>query len=301
TDLKTIDPKDPYRLTAEEQEVVDDLKASFTGSVRLQEHIRFLYSSGTMYLRYNGNLLYHGCIPLDNRGYFLKINCQGKMLFGRAYLDYCESMVREAYSIRDENHLDFLWYMWTGPLSPLSGRHMKLFERLLVADPSTYDEPRNPYYEYYYNKSTCQMILEEFSLDKEKGHIINGHTPIMAKDGETPVRADGRLLVIDGGFCKAYQDKTGIAGYTLIYSSHYLHLKAHAPFTTTADAIERNIDIKDLEIICVEDFKTRQMVSQTDKGAEFLELVTDLNDLLELYKTGSLPEDLTSERNSSEF
>lgn len=299
TDLPTINPDDPYALSVQEQEVVDDLVASFTGSVRLNNHVKFLYTKGNMYQCCNGNVLYHGCIPLDSNGQFEKINCGDRVLCGREYLDYCQTKIREAYTIRDQDHLDFMWYMWTGPLSPLSGRKMKLFERLLVNDRSTWNEPRNPYYEHYYNEKTCEMILREFSLDPKTGHIINGHTPIMAKDGETPVRAGGKLLVIDGGFCKAYQDKTGIAGYTLIYSSHYLHLKAHTPFTTIDDAIENNKDIEDMQLIAVEDFKKRKMVSDTDLGEELQDLIVDLNDLLNLYKKGKLSEKLTTQSSNT--
>lgn len=292
-DLPTIDEHNPYQLTVDEQEVVDDLVSSFTGSVRLKSHVKFLFTKGTMYKCYNGNLLYHGCVPLDKEGNFLRINCNGKELYGQEYLDYCETKVREAYSIRDDNHLDFLWYMWTAPLSPLSGRKMKLFERALIKESSVHDEPRNPYYDYYQNEDTCNMILQEFSLDTTEGHIINGHTPIMASKGEKPVRANGKLLVIDGGFCKAYQEKTGIAGYTLISSSHYIHLKAHTPFTTTEDAIASHCDIEDLQVISVKEFKSRKMVSDTDKGKELYELKQDLNDLLDLYMSGLIAENLT--------
>lgn len=296
TDLPTVDKAHPYALTKAEQEVVDDLVASFTGSVRLNNHVKFLYSKGTMYQCFNGNLLYHGCIPLDEDGSFKKIKCDGNELSGRDYLDFCQKKIREAYTLRDQDHLDFLWYMWTGPLSPLSGRRMKLFERLFVQDESTWHEPRNPYYTYYYEEKTCNQILREFSLDPNNGHIINGHTPIMAKDGETPVRAGGKLLVIDGGFCKAYQEKTGIAGYTLIYSSHYLHLKAHTPFTTIKDAIANNSDIADMQVISVEDFKQRKMVVDTDLGQGIKELISDLEELLEMYKQGQLRERLTDEK-----
>ena len=298
TDLPTFNPKDPYALTNDETELVNDLVYSFTKSVRLCNHVKFLYSKGTMYQRAIGNLLYHGCVPLDKKGEFLEIQCGDKKLKGRDYLDYCETMVREAYLNRDDKHLDFLWYLWTGPLSPLSGRLMKFFERQFVADESTWHEPRNPYYDYYYEEETCRKILEEFDLDPDKGHIINGHTPIMVKQGESPIRGNGKLLVIDGGFCKAYQSKTGIAGYTLIFSSHYLHLKAHTPFTTIADAIASNSDIEDMQVLSVEEFKTRMMVSETDKGQEIKELIRDLTDLLELYQGGSLPETLQGDKDN---
>lgn len=293
TDMPTVDEKDPYRLTPGEQEIIDDLISSFTSSVRLREHIQFLYTKGDMYKCYNGNLLYHGCVPLDENGEFLKIKCNDTYLSGRDYLDYCQTKIREGYTIRDNDHLDFFWYMWTAPLSPLSGRRMKIFEKLLIKEDSILNEPRNPYYDYYHQVKTCEMILKEFGLNPKKGHIINGHTPIMAKKGESPVRARGKLLVIDGGFCRAYQDKTGIAGYTLIYNSHCLHLKAHAPFTNKEDAIESLRDIEDLEELSVEEYQPRKKVADTDWGEELKERVRELNDLLELYENGIIAEKLT--------
>lgn len=293
TDMPTVDEKAPYRLTPGEQEIIDDLISSFTSSVRLREHIQFLYTKGDMYKCYNGNLLYHGCVPLDENGEFLKIKCNDTYLSGRDYLDYCQTKIREGYTIRDNDHLDFFWYMWTAPLSPLSGRRMKIFEKLLIKEDSILNEPRNPYYDYYHQVKTCEMILKEFGLNPKKGHIINGHTPIKAKQGESPVRARGKLLVIDGGFCRAYQDKTGIAGYTLIYNSHCLHLKAHAPFTNKEDAIESLRDIEDLEELSVEEYQPRKKVADTDWGEELKERVRELNDLLELYENGIIAEKLT--------
>ncbi len=293
TDMPTVDEKDPYRLTQSEQEIIDDLISSFTSSVRLREHIQFLFTKGDMYKCYNGNLLYHGCVPLDENGEFLKIKCNDTYLYGRDYFDYCQTKIREGYTIRDNDHLDFFWYMWTAPLSPLSGRRMKIFEKLLIKEDSIQNEPRNPYYEYYHQVKTCEMILKEFGLNPKKGHIINGHTPIMAKLGESPVRARGKLLVIDGGFCRAYQDKTGIAGYTLIYNSHCLHLKAHAPFTSKEDAIESLRDIEDLEELSVEEYQPRKKVADTDWGEELKERVRELKDLLELYENGIIAEKLT--------
>ncbi len=293
TDLPTIDEKNPYKLSSEEKEVMDDLISSFTSSVRLKEHIQFLFTKGDMYKCYNGNLLYHGCVPLDENGEFLKIKCNDRYLYGREYFDFCQTKIREGYLTRDDDHLDFFWYMWTAPLSPLSGRRMKIFEKLLLKEKDILSEPRNPYYDYYHQVGCCEMILKEFGLNPKNGHIINGHTPIMAKKGESPVRARGKLLVIDGGFCKAYQDKTGIAGYTLIYNSHQLHLKAHAPFTNKEDAIESLRDMEDIEELSVEEFHHRKLVADTDWGSELKERVKDLNDLLELYENGVLAEKLT--------
>lgn len=295
-DFPTLDKNDPYSLSLDEKEVVDDLVSSFKGSVRLKKHVEFLYSKGSMYKCCNGNLLYHGCIPMEENGEFSKIDCDGVLLSGRAYLDYCETRIREGYTLRTQDNLDFFWYMWSGPKSPLYGRQSKTFERCFVKGLEEMAEPRDPYYSHYYNEKTCNRILENFNLEAKSGHIINGHTPIMAKDGESPVRANGKLLVIDGGFCRAYQAKTGIAGYTLIYSSHYLHLKAHAPFTTIDDAIRKNSDIADVQIIKVEDFKKRKMVVDTDKGKDIKYQIKALNSLLNLYNKGILPEKMSNNK-----
>lgn len=293
TDMPTVNENAPYQLSDGEQELMEDLISSFTSSVRLREHIQFLFTKGDMYKCYNGNLLYHGCVPLDEKGQFLKIKCNNQYLSGRDYLNFCQTKIREGYLNRDDDHLDFFWYMWTAPLSPLSGRRMKIFEKLLIKEESVLDEPRNPYYEYYHKVQTCEMILKEFGLNPKKGHIINGHTPIMAKKGESPIRARGKLLVIDGGFCRAYQDKTGIAGYTLIYNSHCLHLKAHTPFTNKRDAIDSLRDIEDIEELSVEEYKPRKLVADTDWGAELKERVRELKDLLDLYENGVIAEKLT--------
>lgn len=291
TDLPTLDPKDPYKLTKEEQEVVDNLKASFMGSQILKKHVDFLFSKGSMYKCYNGNLLYHGCVPLSQDGTFASILCNGRYLEGKPYLDYCESRVREAYARHDQNCIDYMWYLWCGQDSPLSGRIIKTAERVLIKDKSAWEEPRNPYYIHYYKEQTCRMILREFGLDPDKGHIINGHTPIKVKDGETPIRGNGRLLVIDGGFCKAYQKTTGIAGYTLIYNSHNLRLKAHTPFTTLEDALENFTDIDD-EVILVEEFTKRRMVADCDCGEHIKHCICDLEDLVKLYENGDIIEKL---------
>ena len=301
SDLPTINPDDPYTLTKEEQRVVEDLVSSFKGSVRLKHHVDFLFSKGTMYKCFNGNLLYHGCIPLDDKGNFDSINCNGKMLYGKDYLDYCEQKLRQGYIQGGQDNLDFFWYMWTGPKSPLSGRKMKLFERLLIKDESTHDEPRNPYYTYYYQEQICKNILVNFGLDPNKGHIINGHTPILVKAGESPIRGNGKLLVIDGGFCKAYQDKTGIAGYTLVYSSHKLELKAHTPFLGVKEAICNNEDISNSQIINVEEFSKRKLVSDTDKGRDIRALIRDLESLLECYLQGLFVEHFSKVSDDSEI
>lgn len=286
--LPTVDPEDPYRLTADEQAVVTALHASFTHSKRLGDHVRFLRRHGSMYLCCNDNLLYHGCVPLNDDGTFARILCNGRYLSGRAYLDYCDQAVRAA-AAGATRHLDFMWYLWCGEQSPLSGRVIKTFERTLLDDRSAWHEPRNPYYVHYYNEDICAMILREFGLDPYRGHIINGHTPIKVKDGEKPVRGNGRLLVIDGGFCRAYQKTTGIAGYTLIYNSHNLRLKAHRSFSSIADALAHNRDILS-DTIVVEEFKHRRMVADTDDGEAIRNRICDLQALLQAYRDGSVRE-----------
>lgn len=289
TDLPTIDPEEPYRLTDEEREVADWLRDSFIHSKRAQDHAEFLCAKGSMYKCCDDNLLYHGCVPLNDDGTFARILCEGKYLSGKQYLDYCDRRVREAFNNRDDKGADFLWYLWCGEKSPLSGRVIKTFERTLVADHSTWEEPRNPYYVHYYNEDVCNMILREFGLDPNHGHIINGHTPIKVKDGEKPVRGNGKLLVIDGGFCRAYQKTTGIAGYTLIYNSHNLRLKAHKPFSSIEDALNNYSDILS-DTIVVENFSKRRMVADVDDGQEIRVMIQDLNNLLEAYKSGKIPE-----------
>ncbi len=288
-DLPTINPQNPYELTEEERAVVKDLRHSFVHSRRLRDHAAFIARKGSMYLCHNGNLLYHGCIPLNDDGTFERILCRGKYLSGRAYLDYCDRVVRDAVSYKRREDVDFLWYLWCGEKSPLSGRVIKTFERSLIADKNAWHEPRNPYYVHYYSEDTCAMILREFGLNPQSGHIINGHTPIKVKDGEKPVRAGGRLLVIDGGFSRAYHETTGIAGYTLIYNSHNLRLKSHHPFTSLEDALKRNVDIRSEEIV-VEQFKKRRMVADSDDGREIAQRILDLKMLLLAYQKGELPE-----------
>ena len=288
-DFPTVDRSDPYKLTKEEEFVCAELKQAFLGSKRLQQHIAFLYQHGSMYRCYNGNLLYHGCIPLNEDGTFAPINCGGKMLHGKDYMDYADKLARKAWLDRDENSLDNMWYLWCGIRSPLSGRVIKTFERALCEDKSTWVEPRDPYYTLYYREDICKMILKEFGLDPEHGHIINGHTPIKVKDGEAPVRGNGRLLVIDGGFCHAYHKTTGIAGYTLIFNSHGLRLKSHRPFTTIEDALNSNTDIKS-ESFTVETFHKRILVGDTDNGAQIKYNIHVLNELLKAYRSGEITE-----------
>lgn len=288
----TLDPDDPYSLTEEEQAVIKELRAAFTGSHRLNKHVEFLYNHGGMYRVFNGNLLYHGCVPLNADGSFAQVGLFGDSYSGRDYFDIAETVARHAYFGRSRaaQGLDFMWFLWCNERSPLCGREIKTFERAYIDDRSAWDEPKNPYYTFYFEKKTCEKILAEFGLRSEFSHIINGHTPVRTVKGELPIRAEGRLLVIDGGFCREYHATTGIAGYTLIYSSHGLSLKAHHPFTTLEEALTKNLDIhSESEIV---EKQSRRMVSDADIGREIQEEISDLYQLLELYRNGTIsPED----------
>ena len=292
----TLDPAAPYALTEGEREVVDDLCAAFSESRKLRKHIEFLYNKGGMYRVYNGNLLYHGCVPLDGNGDFLSISLFGKKYSGKALFDMADEKARSAYfsKRKSREELDFMWYLRCGDDSPLNGRRTKAFERAYTDDRSVWYEEKNPYYRYYYDEAVCRRILSEFGLDSEYSHIINGHTPVRTVKGELPVRAGGRLLVIDGGFCKSYHAATGIAGYTLIYNSHGLRLKAHRPFKSVGEALRENRDIHSGSEI-VETERRRVMVYATDDGDALQNEIADLCMLLELYRKGGLTPEVEKE------
>ena len=275
-DFPTVDRKDPYRLTGEEQEVLSDLCQSFLNSGRLHRHIQFLCEKGGMYRQFNGNLLYHGCIPLDEEGNFEGIRLGDKVYKGKEYLDYADEVVRRVcQSLATEAEQDFMWYLWAGQNSPLSGRKIKTFERTYLDDEEIKVEKRNPYYEYYSKEYICNMILREFGLFSPMSHIINGHTPVKVNKGEVPVRANGKLIIIDGGFCKAYHKETGIAGYTLIYNSHGMRLNAHKPFESISKVLEENKDIESSTDI-FETEEKRIRVRDTDIGKSIQEQIEDL-------------------------
>lgn len=280
SDFPTVDREDAYRLTSEEQEVLSELCRSFRNSGRLRRHVRFLCTKGSMYLCYNENLLYHGCIPLDEEGNFEGIGLGDRIYKGREYLDYADQAVRSVCMTGgDPQERDFMWYLWAAPGSPLSGRKIKTFEKMYLPDQEAAKEPRNPYYEYYNREYICNMILREFGLYSPMSHIINGHTPVEVSSGEAPVRADGKLIIIDGGFCKAYHKKTGIAGYTLIYNSHCMRLKAHQPFESIEKVLEENKDIESSTDI-FETEEKRIRVKDTDIGKKIREQIADLTLLL---------------------
>ena len=288
-DFPTCGKEDPYALTDGEAEVIADLRASFRSSTRLRAHITFLYEKGSMYRVFNGNLLYHGCIPMTEHGEFDEVTLFGQVHKGKEYLDFADAKARQAFfsANADQNDLDFMWYLWTGKKSPLCGRIIKTFERAFVADETTWHEPQNPYYEFYRTEASCRMILQAFGLAGDTAHIINGHTPVHASSGELPVRAGGRLLVIDGGFCKDYHAATGLAGYTLIFNSHGLRLKSHQPFESVQQALTRNKDIFSHSEI-VETQRRRMLVKDTDFGQKIQGEILDLHKLLEYYHSGKM-------------
>lgn len=282
-DFPTVDPQNPYELTEEEAAVLSDLRQSFLNSKRLHQHVQFLCEKGSMYRCYNGNLLYHGCIPLDEQGNFEGIRIGDKVYKGKAYLDYADWVVRKVcLDTSTESEEDFIWYLWAGQKSPLSGRKIKTFEKMYLVDRGMTEEERNPYYEYYHREYICNMILREFGLFSAISHIINGHTPVRVSSGEAPVRANGKLIIIDGGFCKAYHQKTGIAGYTLIYNSHCMRLKAHQPFESIKKVLEENKDIESVTDI-FETEEKRIRVKDTDIGKTIQGQIDDLQMLLEYY------------------
>ena len=290
----TIDPENPYELSAKEEEVVKKLVKSFKNSEKLQRHVQFLYSKGNIYKIYNNNLLIHGCVPMDENGEFVTTNVNGVELKGRNYLDYVEKIAREGYfetegSEKRENGKDFLWYLWCGKNSPIFCKDkMKTFERYYLEEKETWEEIKNPFYNFENDENVSVKVLREFEIDPKKGHIICGHIPVKFKAGESPIKASGKLFIIDGGLSKAYQKTTGIAGYTLRYSSYGLTLVAHEPFTSRENAIINETDLHS-EKQLVEKVE-RKRIKDTDKGKELMAQIADLEKLLEAYKSGAISE-----------
>ncbi|MBU3185715.1 fructose-1,6-bisphosphatase [Clostridium estertheticum] len=291
----TIDPSDPYKLNEDEKQLIDKLRSSFLNSEKLQQHIRFLYSKGSMYLKYNSNLLYHGCISLSEDGSFKKMKIDNTIYSGKSYIDRTERLAREAYFGKESSEsklyaLDTIWYLWCGSNSPLFGKDkMTTFERYFIDDKSTHKEVKNSYYKYRDDEPTCNNILSEFGLNTNDSHIINGHVPVKTKQGESPIKANGKLLVIDGGFSKAYQPETGIAGYTLIYNSYGLLLTSHAPFESTQKAIDEGKDILSSTIV-LEKSTNRIRVVDTDIGLDIKDQIKNLESLLTAYRKGFIKE-----------
>lgn len=288
-DFPTLEADDPYALTSEEQRVMDNLMNAVRSSDKLRRHVGFLFEHGSTYLVHNGNVLFHACVPMNEDGSFCAVNHQGQMLSGRAYYDYADRLARRAWHEHDQVSLDWMWYLWCGRFSPLSGRVVKTFERTYFADRSTWQEPRDPYFSHTEDPAMCARVLEEFGADVERGVIINGHTPVHAAAGESPVKAGGRLVVIDGGFCQAYHSTTGIAGYTLIADPEGMRIKAHRPFGSIADVLDLNADI-----VSDDDRFQRNprplFIGDTDTGADICGQIADLRALLDAYHTGEVLE-----------
>lgn len=296
TNFPTIDPEDPYKLSDGEAEVVDRLILAFTGCERLKKHMLFLLNKGSLYKVYNGNLLYHGCIPMEEDGSFRKVSIYGHVYQGRELYDVLEKYVRMAFFSTDEDNQkkgrDILWYIWSAADSPLFGKNrMATFERYFIAEKETHVEKKNPYYFFLENEKIIDKILDEFQVKGTERHIVNGHVPVHQIDGESPVKCNGKVLVIDGGFSKAYQKETGIAGYTLIYNSWGLILAAHQPFTSTEDAITEETDILSDSIV-VKRVSHRKSVGDTDNGARLKERIKELQALLGAYRSGLITENV---------
>lgn len=294
TKFPTIDWDNPYALSQEETDVIERLTTAFLNCEKLQKHVRFLFTQGSLYRVYNGNLLYHGCVPMNEDGSFTSVNIYGKEYAGKALYDILESYARKGYYAinpgEKQKGLDILWFIWENQNSPVFGKEkMTTFERYFVADKKTYAEPKNPYYRLLEKEEVVTGILEEFGLDGAEGHIVNGHIPVEAKRGESPVKCNGKLLIIDGGFSKAYQPKTGIAGYTLIYNSYGLVLAAHEPFESVEKAVQDGSDIVSHTIL-VEHVMKRKTVADTDVGTCLKESIRDLEALLLAYREGLLVE-----------
>ena len=281
----TVAPESPLELSEGEAELMKVLGASFRHSEKLQRHIRFIYAKGAMYKTCNNNLLFHGCIPMDESGELQSVNISGQKYSGKALLDKLGELVNQAYfsSGADKDFAsDYMWYLWCGAKSPLYGKDkMAFFERGLLEDKSLHTENYNAYYTFSESAEVCMSLLELFGLDPERGHIINGHVPVKIKNGESPVKANGKLFVIDGGISKAYQSTTGIAGYTLIYDSHSLNLAEHKPFVAGESGNTPTIHL-------VEKLDRRANISDTDKGEEIVDKINDLRQLLEAYKAGAI-------------
>ncbi|HBU12602.1 MAG TPA: class 3 fructose-bisphosphatase [Clostridiales bacterium] len=293
--LPTVNSENPYELTEQELDVVAQLIHSFAQSEKLQRHIRFLYSNGSMYKIYNGNLLFHGCLPMNDDGTYHELDVGVVKLHGRELMDYADLAMRQAYYAKEsdkrkEKWRDFAWYLWCGRFSPSFGRdRMATFERVFLEDEETWKEKKNVYYTLIEEPEVCERILSDFGLTGRYSHIINGHVPVRAKEGETPVRGGGRLIMIDGGFCRAYQGETGIAGYTMFYSSYGIRMVSHEPFPGRLQVILQNKDIHSTFVV-FDTAEKRIRVSETDTGRDLMETIGDIQALLKAYRKGTVKE-----------
>lgn len=290
----TISPEDPYALSEEEKNVMDRLGRAFINCEKLQKHVKFLLKHGSLYKVYNGNLLYHGCMPMNKDGSLSEVYVYGKAYKGRTLYDVLEQYVRKAFFSMEnkekERGMNILWFLWCAPGSPLFGRSkMATFERYLIAEKETHEEIKNAYYDHLESKATAVLILKEFGLEGEAPRIINGHVPVHQKEGESPVKCEGKLLIIDGGFSRAYHRETGIAGYTLIYNSHGMTLAAHEPFETTEAAIQEEKDIVSHQVT-VNHCHKRQTVGDMDNGKQLMKKIAELKELIGAYRSGTIKE-----------
>ena len=296
TNLPTIDPAQPYELSQYELDLMNQLARSFRKSEKMQRHLRLLYEHGSLYLVHNGFLLYHAAIPLNADGSFSEAEVFGKRVSGKALMDRTDEIIRQAYygvGQTKQNALDYLLYLWEGEFSPLYNKDkMTTFERYFIADKAPQEEKKGAYFTLSDDEKVCEAILKEFGLDPTTGRIINGHVPVRTIKGETPIRANGKRFVIDGGFSKPYQEKTGIAGYTLIYNSHGIQLVEHESFESREQAILSGSDIHNRTLL--QDFSGQRMhIKDTDKGKELLEQINSLEQLLQAYRSGTLRERLS--------
>lgn len=294
TIFPTIDPNNPYQLTPDEESTLQKLRQSFAMSERLQQHVRFLFSKGSMYLICNGNLLYHGCIAMEADGSFMEAKVGDQSFKGRPFMDRLDRLARQGYFSKNPADKlygqDVLWYLWTGEKSPIFGKNkMATFERYFIEDKTTHKEEKNPYYALRDREETAVSILCEFGLDPDTAHIINGHVPVQVKKGESPIKAGGKLFVIDGGFAKAYQNITGIAGYSLIFNSYGLLLASHTPFESSQRALEDGMSMKTQTEI-LERKQVRIRVKDTDEGREIQQKIDRLQELLRAFQSGLIKE-----------
>ena len=299
-DFPTVDPANPAALTADEEKIAAELVRSFAESERLQRHVQFLYAHGAFYKMCNGNLLYHGAVPMTEDGAFAAIRFEGTARSGKQLFDYCDRRARQGYSAPAGSPArlagqDFLWYLWCGAKSPLFGRSaMTTFERLYIADPAAQVEIKDPYYRHIADPHTAEHILREFGLSGEGSHIVNGHVPVRAIEGESPIKGGGRLIIIDGGFCRAYHRRTGIAGYTLVYNSRGLILRTHQPLESVEKAIHEDEDIASKSEY-IYTAPQRILVRDTDEGGRKQALIRDLTALVEAYQSGVIAQGVAQE------
>ena len=294
TDFPTVNRQNPYELTDEEKDIMKYLKNAFTGSEKLKKHISFLFEKGEMYTVFNNNLLFHGCIPMDEDGEFMKFDCAGGKS-GKELMDYCDRTARQGYFAKDgsearQHGKDFLWFLWCGRFSPLNARgKIATFERLFTDDKEAQKEEKNAYYNCWDSEDLANKVLQEFSLEQKNSHIINGHIPVQRSRGENPLKANGKVILIDGGFCKAYQESTGIAGYTLIYNAEGMRISAHEPFRGVKNAIENNADIVS-DTVVFEEMSDKIRVRDTDTGRTIANKIDDLTALVKSFEEGRIKE-----------